>query len=118
MSTRDTNVIFKHLKSLINLPNLPKALFNGGRSATKFEDKANLLNDIFRSVYTPKHYFSLEGINSMNPTLTNFCILKQKINRIQSELDIRLEAQTGTPLSSTKKQRNQGLMSYTLSLRI
>ena len=88
MSTRDTSVIFKHLKSLNKSPNLPKVLINGGRSASNIEDKVNLLNDFFHSVYTPKHSFSIEDINSMNPTLTNFCISKQKINQIQSELDI------------------------------
>ena len=88
MSTRDTSVILKHLKSLNKSPNLPKVLINGGRSASNIEDKVNLLNDFFHSVYTPKHSFSVEDINPMNPNLINFCISKQKINQIQSELDI------------------------------
>ena len=97
LSTRDTNVIFKHLKSL-HSPKLPKVLINGGRSASNIEDKVNLLNDFFHSVYTPKHSFSKEDINSMNATLTNFCMSKPKINQIQSELDItKIEALTGTP---------------------
>ena len=88
MSTRDTSVSFKHLKSINKSPDLPKVLINGGRSASNIEDKVKLLNDFFHSVYTPKHSFSIEDINSMNPTLTNFCISKQKINQIQSVLDI------------------------------
>ena len=47
MSTRDTSVIFKHLKSLNESSNLPKILINGGRSASNIEDKINLLNDFF-----------------------------------------------------------------------
>ena len=108
MSTRDTTVIFKHLNRLNRSPNFPRVLSIGGRSASNIEDKVNLRNDFFHSVYTPKPSFSIEDINSMNPTLTNFCILKQKIIRIQSELDItKLDALTSIPLSSTKKQRNQ-----------
>ena len=76
MSTRDTSVIFERLKSLNKSPNLPKVLINGSRSASNIEDKVNLLNDFFHSVYTPKHSFSREDINSMNPTLTNFCLSK------------------------------------------
>ena len=107
MSTRDTSVIFKHLKSLNKSPNLPKVLINGGRSASNIEDKVNLLSDFFHSVYTPKHSLSIEDINSMNPTLTNF-YMKAKNNRIQSELDItKTRGRTGYPLSSIKKQRNQ-----------
>ena len=78
MRTRDTNVIFKHLESLNKSPNLPKVLTKGGRSASNIEDKVNLLNNFSHSVYTPKHSFSIEDINSMNPTLTNFGISKQK----------------------------------------
>ena len=88
MSTRDISVIFKHLKSLNKLPNLPKFLINGERSASNIEDKLILLNDFFHSVYTPKHSFGIEDINSMNPILTNFYISKQTTNRKQSELDI------------------------------
>ena len=88
MSTRDTSVIFKHLKNFNNSPNLPKVLIDGGRSASNIEDKVNLLNNFLHSFYTPEHSFSIEDINSMNPTLTNFGISKPKINRIQSELDI------------------------------
>ena len=103
MSTRDSSVIFKHLKSLNKPPNLPKVLINVGRPASNIEDKVNLLNEFFHFVYTPKHSFSIEGINSMNPTLTNFCISKQKVNRIQSELEItKNRGPNGYPLSSTK----------------
>ena len=84
MSTRDTSVIFKHLKSPNNSPNLPKVLINSGRSASNIEDKVNLQIDFFHSIYTSKYSFSIEEINSMNPTLTNFCISRQKNNQIQS----------------------------------
>ena len=108
MSTRDTSVKFKHLKLLNRSSNLPKILIKGGRSASNIEDKVNLLNDFFQSVYTPKHSFSIEDISSMNPTLTNFCISKKKINRLQSERDItKTRSPNGHPLSSTRKQRNQ-----------
>ena len=108
INTRDASMIFKHLKNLNESSNLPKVLINGGRSASNIEDKVKLLNDFFHSVYLPKHYFSLKDINSMNPTLTKFCISKQKINQIQSELDItKTRSLNGYPLSSTKKQRNQ-----------
>ena len=88
MSIRDTSVIFKHLKSFNKSPNLPKVLIDGGRSASNIEDKVNLLNNFLQSFYTPEHSFSIEDTNSMNPILTNFCISKPKVNRIQSELDI------------------------------
>ena len=108
MSTRGTNVTIKHLKCLNKSPNLPKILINGGRSASNIEDKVNLLNDFFHSAYTIKSSFSIEDVNSMNPTLTNFCISKKKIIRIQSELGItKTRGPNGYPLSSTKKQRNQ-----------
>ena len=101
-------MIFKHLKRPKKSPNLPKVLINGGRSTFNIEDKVNLLNDLFHSVYTPKHSFSIEEINSMNPTLTNFCISKQKINKIQAELDItKTRGPNGYPLSSDNKQQNQ-----------
>ena len=46
----------------------------------------------------------MKDINCINPTLTNFCISKQKVNRIQSELDItKTRGPNGYPLSSTKK---------------
>ena len=86
--TRDPSVIFRHLRSLNKSPNIPKVLIYGAKSVSNIEDKVNLLNNFFHSVYTPKRSFSIEDINSMHPTLTNFCISKQKINRIQSELDI------------------------------
>ena len=57
MSTRHTSVIFKHLKSFNKSSNLPKVLINSGRSASIIEDKVNILNDVFDSVYTPKHSF-------------------------------------------------------------
>ena len=114
LSTRDTSVKFKHLKLLNRSPNLPKVLINSGRSASNIEDKVNLLNDFFQSVYTPKHSFSIEDINSMNPTLTHFCISKKKIIRLQSERDItKTRSPNGYPPSSIKKQRNQLLVSYT-----
>ena len=78
MSTRDRSVFFKHHKSLNKSANLPKVLINGGRSAFNIKDKINLLNDFFHSVYTHKHFFSIEDTNFMNPTLANFCISKQK----------------------------------------
>ena len=107
-STRDTSVIFKHLKCLNKSPNLPKVLINGGRSASNIQDKVNLLNDFFHSVNTPKQSFSIEDINSMNPTLTNFFISKQKINQIQSELDItKTRGPNGYPPIFYQKQRNQ-----------
>ena len=53
MSTRDTSVIFKHLKCLKKSANLPKVLINGGRSATNIEDKVNLQNNFIHFVYTP-----------------------------------------------------------------
>ena len=43
MSTRETSVIFKHLKSLNKSPKLPKVLINDGRSASNIEDKINFL---------------------------------------------------------------------------
>ena len=106
MSTRDTNVILKHLKSLNKSPILSKILISGGRSASNIEDKINSLNSFFHSVYTHKHFFSIEDINSVNPTLTNFCISRQKLNRKQSELDItETTGPNGYPLSSTKNSK-------------
>ena len=88
MSTRGTSMTIKHLKRLNKSPNLPKILINGGRSASNIEDKVNLLNYFFHSAYTHKSSFSIEDVNSMNPTLTNFSISKKKINQIQSVLGI------------------------------
>ena len=45
MSTRDTNVIFKHLKSLNKSLRVPKVMVKDGRSASSINEKVNLLND-------------------------------------------------------------------------
>ena len=54
MSTRNTNVIFKHLKSLKKSPSLPKTLTNGIEPASTINDKVNMLNSFLQSVYSPK----------------------------------------------------------------
>ena len=72
MKTRDSSLIFKHLKNFSKSLNLAKYLINCRRSASKIEDKVKLLNDLFDSVYNTKHSFSIEDINSMNATLSNF----------------------------------------------
>ena len=98
MSTRDTSMVFKLLKSLNKSPNLPKILINGGRSASNIEDKVNLINNFFHSVYTPKHSCSIKNINSMKPTLqTSVYQSKKLIEYNRSSTSLRLEALSGTP---------------------
>ena len=116
---RDTSVIFKHLKSLSKSPNLPKVLINGGRSASNIEDKLNLLNDFFHSVYTPNLSFSIEDIISMNITLLNFCISKQKVMEYNgSSTSLRLEALTGTPIFYQKIAKPMTDVLYLVSKNI
>ena len=53
---------------------LPKVLAFGRTSNGLDSDKANMLNEFFISVFTPKHEFCIKEINNENPTVTNFSV--------------------------------------------
>ena len=50
ISSRDTRVMFKHLKSLNKSLRLPKVMIKDGKSASSINDKVNFLNDFLQSV--------------------------------------------------------------------
>ena len=50
MSTRDTNVIFKHLKSLNKSLSHRKVIVKDGKSASSINEKVNLLNEFFQYI--------------------------------------------------------------------
>ena len=76
--TRNTNVIFKHLKNLNKHTSLPKLLIKDEVESTNPNEQVNMLNDFFHSVFNPKESFSIRDIQFENPLLTNFDISKRQ----------------------------------------
>ena len=68
MSTRNTDVIFKHLKSLNKSPSLPKQIVRGHKVSTLVQ-QVDIVNKFFHSVFSPKQLFSISDIKTKNPTL-------------------------------------------------
>ena len=64
MSTRNTNVIFKHLKSLKKSPSLPKTRTKRMEHASTINEKVNMLNSFSQSLYLPKDPLDVEDIQN------------------------------------------------------
>ena len=88
LSTRNTDVIFKHLKSLNKSPTLPKQIVSGDKVSTIIHEQVDIMNEFFHSVFSPKQSFSISDIETKSLTLTNFNILVETIHSFVSELDI------------------------------
>ena len=84
--TRNTNVIFRHLKNLNKHTSLPKLLIEDEVESTNPNEQVNMLNDFFHSVFNPKESFSIRDIQFENPLLTNFDISKKTVSEILSTL--------------------------------
>ena len=74
MRTRDTKMVFKHLKSLKKSRSLPKLVVFKSKTSLNVYDKYNMLIEIFQSVFSPKISFVIDEIEHENPNLTNFSL--------------------------------------------
>ena len=77
MSTRDTNVIFKHLKRLNKSVILPKVMVKGRKFDSRFNEKVNLLNDFSQSVYCLKKNLNVKELQPENIYLTNSSVTRE-----------------------------------------
>ena len=88
MSTRNTQLIFKHFKSLKKSEALPKTMIKDDIAVSKAKEKVNFLIEYFHSVFSPKSSFNLSDMKCENTILSNFSISKTYLNQIVTELDI------------------------------
>ena len=108
MSTRNTDVIFKHLKSLNKPPTLPKQIVSEDKVSTIVHEQVDIMNEFFHSVFSPKQPFSISDIETKNSTLTNFNISVETIHSFVSELDItKSRGPNGLPPAFFKKTSRQ-----------
>lgn len=108
LGTGNTDIIFKHLKSLNKSASLPKVMTNGGVSATKANEKVSLLNEFFHSVFSPKSDFNLDDIQCEDPLLTDFDISESTIRELLLSLDVsKSRGPNGLPPSLFQKTANQ-----------
>ena len=82
MSTRNTHLNFKHLKSLKKSETLPKTMIKDDIAVSKAKEKVNFLNENFHSVFLPKSSFNLSDMKCENTILSNFSISKTYLNQI------------------------------------
>ena len=108
MSTRNTDVIFKHLKSVNKSPILPKQIVSGDKVSTLVHEQVDIMNEFFHSVFSPKQPSSTFDIETKNPTLTNFNISVETMHSFVSELDNnKSRGPNGLPLAFFKKTSRQ-----------
>ena len=88
MGSRNTDGIFKHLKSLKKSISLPNEMTDAKSTVTAPVDKINLLNNFFQSVFSSKKVFTHADIKAEQSILTNFNVSKSKIRKILSSLDV------------------------------
>ena len=75
----------------MNKTSIPDELRLGEKTATNMQEKVELFNEYFQSVYTPENptKFELPSLSqSCEPILTNFSISKKIIRRILVETDV------------------------------
>ena len=70
MEQRDTHSIFKHLKSLKKLCNLPQVPTGDGILSRNTVKIVDMFEYYFHSVFTQKEHFNIQGIATMKPLLT------------------------------------------------
>ena len=87
VTTRDTTVFFKHLKSLRKTVTLPKILSLEGETADSTRQKVDLLNRYFQSVFSEKTEDTVAD-DLPDPTLMNFDVSSKRIRAISINLDI------------------------------
>ena len=74
MLTRDSQIIFKHLKSLKKSCSLTKLLLFKSQTSINVYDKVNMLNEFFPSVFSLKILFEIEEIEPENSELKSFSV--------------------------------------------
>ena len=83
MHTRDTQKkIFRHLKNLNESCSLQELLVFKTKTSTNVYGKANLLNEFFQSVSSPKFLFHIREIEPENLKLTNFNVRKKSLQNV------------------------------------
>ena len=87
LGSRNTDRIFKHLKSLNKSACLPKVLMNDTKQSSLRCENVNMLNQFFHSVFSLKTNFSLKDFKVQKPSLTNFDISKNTIRNIMDDID-------------------------------
>ena len=87
MSTLDTTVIFKHLKSLRKTVNLPKIFSLEEETADSTQQKVDLLNRYFQSVFSEKTKDTVAD-DLPDPTLMNFDVSSKRIGAFLTNLDV------------------------------
>ena len=88
LATRDTNLLFKHVKSLSKSATIPKVMSYAGRCSSNDIEKANMLNQYFHSVFSPRKDFCYRDVNPQHSTISNFSICKTKIFEILATVDV------------------------------
>ena len=87
LGLRNTDRIFKHLRSLNKSACLPKVLMNDTKQSSLRCEQVNMLNHFFHSMFSPKTKFSLKDFKVQKPSLTNFDISKNTIRNIMDDID-------------------------------
>ena len=88
LATRDTKLLFKHVKRLSKSATIPKVMSYAGRCISHDIEKANMLNQYFHSVFSPRKDFCFKDVNSQHSTISNFSICKTKIFEILETLGV------------------------------
>ena len=84
---RDTTVIFKHLKTLRKTVTLPKILSLEEETADSLQQKIDLLNRYFQSLFSEKTE-DMVADDLPEPTLMNFDVSSKRIRAILTNLDV------------------------------
>ena len=78
LATRDTNLLFKHVKSLSKSATIQKVMSYAGRCSSNDIEKANMLNQYFHSVFSPRKDFVIEMSIRNIPPSQIFPFVKQR----------------------------------------
>ena len=88
LSTRNTDIIYKHVKILNKSASLPKIMISDNTTVSSLEEKVNLLNEFFHSVFSQKIKFNIKDVECDNPQITNFSISHTTITEILMTIDV------------------------------
>ena len=87
VNTRETTVIFKHLKSLRKTVTLPKILSVEEETADSTQQKVDLLNRYIQSVFSEKIKDTVAD-DLPDPTLMNFDVSSKRIRATLTNFDV------------------------------